>query len=153
MVIREYNSRDCEEMAELFYNTVHRVNAKDYSEEQLNAWAPGEVDREAWNRSFLQNYTLVALENSVLTGFGDIDSSGYLDHLYVHKDYQGQGIATVLCDRLERHFPVTSLTTHASITAKPFFEARGYQVLKEQQVVRKGVFLTNYVMEKRVSIR
>lgn len=41
-----------------------------------------------------------------------------------------------------------SITTHASITANPFFEKRGYQVAKEQQVERQGIFLTNYVMIK-----
>lgn len=30
MIIREYQSADCKELTELFYNTVHTVNAKDY---------------------------------------------------------------------------------------------------------------------------
>lgn len=148
MVIRKYKAADCREMAELFYNTVHGVNARDYTEEQLNAWASGQVNTDAWNRSFSENYTLVALEKDRLIGFGDIDKTGYLDHLFVHKDFQSQGVATMLCDELEKHFPVSCITTHASITAKPFFEARGYRVLREQQVTRNGVILTNYVMEK-----
>ncbi|SHK79875.1 putative acetyltransferase [Anaerocolumna jejuensis DSM 15929] len=148
MVIRKYKAADCREMAELFYNTVHGVNARDYTEEQLNAWASGQVNTDAWNRSFSENYTLVALEKDRLIGFGDIDKTGYLDHLFVHKDFQSQGVATILCDELEKHFPVSCITTHASITAKPFFEARGYRVLREQQVTRNGVILTNYVMEK-----
>lgn len=36
----------------------------------------------------------------------------------------------------------------SSITAKPFFEKRGYIVIKEQTVERFGVELRNYVMEK-----
>ncbi len=148
MVIREYKAEDCREMAELFYNTVHGVNARDYTEEQLNAWASGQVNTDAWNRSFSENYTLVALEKDRLIGFGDIDKTGYLDHLFVHKDFQGQGVAAMLCNKLEKYFPVSCITTHASITAKPFFEARGYRVLREQQVTRNGVILTNYVMEK-----
>ncbi|MGN6713977.1 GNAT family N-acetyltransferase [Anaerocolumna jejuensis] len=152
MVIREYNAADCREMAELFYNTVHGVNARDYTEEQLNAWASGQVNTDAWNLSFSENYTLVALEKDRLIGFGDIDKTGYLDHLFVHKDFQGRGVATMLCDRLEKHFPVSRITTHASITAKPFFESRGYRVLREQQVTRNGVILINYVMEKLIII-
>jgi len=77
-----------------------------------------------------------------------MDNTGYLDRLYIHKDYQGQGIATALCNRLEADFPAGPVTTHAFITAKPFFESRGYRVIKEQQVERKGVILTNYVMKK-----
>ena len=50
MHIRTYQPSDCEEIAELFYRTVHSVNAKDYSPAQLDAWATGHVDLEQWNR-------------------------------------------------------------------------------------------------------
>ena len=88
-----------------------------------------------------------------MVGFGDMDRSGYLDRLYVHKDYQRQGIATAICDRLEREVTVGKITTHASITAKPFFQKRGYEVIKEQQVIRGGVALTNYVMEYKTAVK
>lgn len=148
MEIREYKSSDCAELAKLFYDTVHSVNAKDYTKEQLDVWATGNVDITAWDKSFLSHYTLVAVDGDKVIGFGDIDSTGYLDRLYVHKDYQSQGIANALCNSLEAHFNVNNIKTHASITAKPFFEKRGYRVVKEQQVERSGVKLTNYVMEK-----
>ena len=146
MLIREYISSDCEELAELFFQTVHTVNSKDYTKEQLNVWATGNVELSVWNNSFLEHYTLVALENNVIVGFGDIDNTGYLDRLFVHKDYQSQGIATALCDKLEAGFD--RVTTHASITAKQFFMNRGYRLIKEQQVIRNGISLANYVMEK-----
>ena len=85
-------------MARLFYDTVHAVNAADYSPEQLSAWATGEVDLAAWNASFLAHRTIVAETAGVILGFGDMDAAGYLDRLYVHKDYQRQGIATAICD-------------------------------------------------------
>lgn len=147
MQIRGYRLGDCEEMATLFYNTVHTVNAKDYPPEQLDVWATGQVDLEQWDRSFQEHISLVAVEDGVIVGFGDIDETGYLDRLYVHVDYQGRGIATAICDRLESEISGT-ITTHASITARPFFEARGYRVIKEQQVERQGIFLKNFVMEK-----
>ncbi len=81
-------------------------------------------------------------------GFGNIDSTGYLDMLYVHKDYQGKKVASFICDNLEKTFNVSEITVHASITAKPFFEKRGYEVIKKQQVKRKGIFLENYIMKK-----
>ena len=147
MKIRNYQSVDCKELAELFYDTVHAVNAKDYTEEQVCAWATGKADLELWNRSFQEHYTMVAVEDGRIIGFGDMDKTGYLDRLYVHKDYQGKGVATAICDRLE-HAVQGKIVTHASITAKPFFEKRGYRVIKEQQVERQGVLLTNFVMEK-----
>ena len=149
MFIREYQPSDCKEMAELFYNTVHTINAKDYSKEQLDAWTTGRVDLEKWNRLFQEHYSVVAIEDEIIVGFGDIDKTGYLDKLFVHKDYQRQGIASAICDKLEKAVNDKTIIAHASITAKPFFEQRGYNIVKKQQVVRNGIALTNYIMEKK----
>ena len=148
MCLREYKPADCEQLAELFYNTVHSINAKDYAEEQLNVWATGRVDLQEWNLSFLKHKTIVAIKNDEIVGFGDIDDSGYLDRLFVHKDYQGMGVASAICNELESSVQGKTITLHASITAKPFFQQRGYRVVKEQKVIRQGIALTNYVMEK-----
>ena len=67
--------------------------------------------------------------------------------LYVHSDYQGKGIATAICNQLESAVQ-ENIVTHASVTARPFFEKRGYKVIKEQQVERQKIFLTNFVMIK-----
>ncbi len=147
MVIREYQPTDCKELAELFYNTVHTINAKDYTKEQMDVWATGQVNLERWNQSFLEHYSIVAVENKTIVGFGDIDENGYLDRLYVHKDYQRKGIATAICNQLEAAVQ-EDIITHASITARSFFEKRGYKVIKEQQIKRQGVTLVNYVMKK-----
>lgn len=147
--IRRYCASDGEALADLFYHTVHTANAKDYTEEQLNAWATGHMDLESWNCSFEGHFCLVAVENERIVGFGDIDKTGYLDRLFVHPDYQRRGIATAICDRLERSVK-GNIVTHASITARPFFEKRGYQVTKEQKAERHGVCLINYRMEKQV---
>lgn len=148
MVLRKYKASDCEQLAELFYQTVHTVNAKDYTNEQLDVWADGNVDLKEWDKSFSEHYTIVCIKDDSIVGFGDIDRTGYLDRLFVHKDYQRQGIATSICNELEQAVNVNKIKTHASITAKPFFEQRGYKVIKEQQVIRNGISLANYVMEK-----
>lgn len=148
MFIREYSPADCKEVTELFYRTVHSVNAADYTGEQLDAWAPEQPDLEKWNQSLREHYSIVAIDGERITGFGDIDKTGYLDRLYVHRDYQRKGIASLICDHLEQAV-AGNIVTHASITARPFFEKRGYIVLKRQQVKRQGILLTNYVMEKK----
>lgn len=171
MIIRQYKENDCRALAELFYNTVHTVCADDYTTEQLDAWASGDVDFDEWNSSLSSHYSLVALEDGIVVGFGDIAAGSnevlgsmcgaYLDRLYVHKDYQKKGIASSLCDALEEyafvrlaeysgngHEPMLKIVTHASLTAKPFFEKRGYIVVKKQEVLKNNVTLTNFVMEK-----
>lgn len=147
--IRRYRPDDCEKITKLFYETVHTVNAKDYTEEQLNVWATGKIDLYAWNQGFLNDFTVVAILRGELVGFGNITRTGYLDKLYVHKNHQREGIASAICDALEKSICGCVIETHASITAKPFFEKREYRVIKEQQVERSGIFLTNYIMRKR----
>ena len=104
---------------------------------------------QAWDSSFRAHRTIVATENGEIVGFGDMDETGYLDRLYVHKDYQRQGVASAICDELERFAVGKTFSTHASITAKPFFQHRGYCVVRQQEVIRCGVALTNFVMEKQ----
>lgn len=152
MEIRTYRPGDCPALAELFCHTVHTVNAADYTPEQLEAWAPGTVDLEGWEQSFREHRTLVAVEGETVLGFGDMDDGGYLDRLYVRADRRGEGVGSVLCDLLERAAE-GQVVTHASITARPFFERRGYRVVREQQVERRGVLLTNFVMEKESGLR
>ena len=154
MEIRRYRSSDARGTAQLFYNTVHTVNGADYAPEQLNAWAPADMDIEKWNDSFKGRFALVAILNGELAGFGDIDeATGYLDRLYVHKDRIRRGVGGALLTKLENAFPVTEITTHASITAKPFFEAKGYVAVMEQRVTRRGVTMTNFVMKKSLEPR
>ena len=107
------------------------------------------MDFQAWDESFRTHRTIVATENGAIVGFGDMDESGYLDRLYVHKDYQGQGVASAICEELERLATEKTFTTHVSITAKLFFQHRGYHVVRKQEVIRRGVALMNFVMEKQ----
>ena len=148
MIIKKYKNSDCEKLFKLFYDTVHSVNSKDYTDKQTNVWASADTNIKEWGKRFSETYTVIALENNIIMGFGNIDNTGYLDMLYVHKDYQGKKVASFICDNLEKTFNVSEITVHASITAKPFFEKRGYEVIKKQQVKRKGIFLENYIMKK-----
>lgn len=150
--LREYQSSDAKETATLFYDTVHAVNLGDYAQSQVDAWTLIDRDLEEWERSSKGKgeRTFVAVEGDSIVGFGGVDVSGYLDRLYVRRDRQRRGIATALCDALEPFIESLTVATFASITAKPFFEARGYRVVKRQEVERKGVRLVNFVMAKNL---
>ena len=143
MKLRDYTVNDCDAVSRLFFETVHSVNAKDYSPEQLSAWVSSAEDFK--NRrydSLLEQRTVVADIGGKVVGFASIDKSGELDLLFVDKDHQREGIATALCNEVENDFDI--ITTYASITARPFFEKRGYVVIEEREVDRKGVKLRNY---------
>ena len=150
--LRKYHSDDCEDVWKLFYNTIHSVNSTDYTEPQLDAWAPKDMDLHTWNQRLLRNdYAVVAELNDVIVGIGTADDIGYFDLLYIHKDYQRMGIATLIAGEIEAYLykkDVQTISTDASITAKCFFEKRGYVVQKEQSVDCKGQFLINFKMQK-----
>lgn len=106
-----------------------------------------------WDKSLSNKNTVVVEINGLIVGFGDIDDTGYFDRLFVHKDFQGQEIATMIANKLEKYAKqngIMVVTTEASITAKPFFEKRGYLVIKQQSIELKGQTLTNFVMEKNL---
>lgn len=154
MKVRKYKTDDCFVLAELFYNTVHIINSVDYSKKQLDVWATGNVNIPDWDKSFSEHNTVIAEIDSNIVGFGDMDDNGYIDRLYIHSDYQRQGIATAIVNKLEQQAKIRGIslfTTHASITAKPFFEQRGYHIVCENKVVRSGVELTNFIMEKEIT--
>ena len=154
MRIRSFQESDMNQVVTLFYETVHSVNAQDYSTEQLNAWAPKEAiaaNLINWKGSLETNITYIAEIKAKVVGFSDMTRSGYLDRIYIHKDFQGQGIATALINRIEwkaRKIGLLKIDTEASLTARSFFEHRGYQLIKSQHVNRKGIILHNFQMTK-----
>lgn len=149
LLIRTYRSSDAPALARLFYETVHSVNLQDYTLEQAGAWAPRQIDLTAWDRSLARHFTVVALEDSRTIGFGDMAPDGYLDRLYVHRDFQRRGAASAICTALEAFVAAPVFTVRASLTARPFFLARGYRVVEKLQVERRGVLLASLLMEKQ----
>lgn len=151
MNLRLYSEEGCETLMLLFYDTVHAVNAADYAPAQLEAWAPAGPDKGRWKAMLAQHYTLVAEEGGCIVGFGDLAGDDYFDHLFVHKDFQGRGAATAIAREIEeeaRRRGCRCLTVAASITAKPFFERRGYRLCRRQEVACRGQTLVNFAMEK-----
>ena len=156
MNIRRFRDSDIEAIEGLFFDTVHTVNLGDYTKAQVDAWAPEHLRperRHNLGESLREHISYVAEIGSAIVGFGDLRQSGYLDRLFTHKDHQRQGIATALADVLEmeaKALDLTAVTTDASITARPFFEHRGYQLVRAQTIERFGVELQNFHMVKHL---
>jgi putative acetyltransferase len=104
----------------------------------------------------LQNqYFLIAQIENKIIGYSSLDTDCYLDFLYVHKDYQRQGIA----DELYRQIEIeaikrgsTTIQADVSITALPFFEKQGFNTLFEQKNSINGVEIINFKMTKALPI-
>ena len=80
-----------------------------------------------------------------------LEGDGHLDMLFVRANAVGRGVGRRLYEAVEREArgqDLERISTEASITARPFFERRGFRVVREQTVSRRGVSLNNFVMEK-----
>lgn len=157
MNIRTYRISDTQAIMQLFYDTIHTINRRDYTKAQIDAWAPETMEVEAWVKGLSHDRKVVYVaEVSVagkeqIIGFGELENDGHIDCFYCHKDFQGQGVGTQLLQQIEsdaQALGLQRLFVEVSITAKPFFEKRGFVVLAKQAVQIRGQSLINFRMEK-----
>jgi len=153
-LITYYRSADLAAVVDLFYLAVHAIDSKFYSKDELEAWAAVDEKKHrmiSWREKLKAPYTFLAKMDAQVVGFAHSTETGYLDLLYVHPDYQRRGVAKDLVDMVEKALAqsgVEKIETDASIAAKAFFTARGYQVVKKQKIVRRNEQLINYKMIK-----
>jgi len=113
--LRRYQSADLEEVMKLYRDTIHAVNKIDYTAIQITAWVLRNTDKIKWDRSLLENYSIVAVKSGMIVGFGDISAENYLDRLYVHKNFQRQGIASAICEQLEKRAAQGTITVQRAL--------------------------------------
>ncbi|MFB2769371.1 GNAT family N-acetyltransferase [Pelatocladus sp. BLCC-F211] len=156
MIIRQFHHQDTQEIMQLFYDTVHNINIQDYTPEQVDAWAPQYMDYRRWNEHLHSKMSYVAELDGKIIGFAQLEPDGHIDCFYCHKDFQGMGVGSKLLDTLQTQaeaLGIKRLFAEVSITAKGFFEHKGFQVINQQTVERRGVKLVNYRMNKDISVQ
>jgi putative acetyltransferase len=153
MKIRFATPDDLNGITRLFYATVNKINRRDYTQEQVEAWAAAALDLDYWRAKLVELYFWVAEGEDELLGFASLTPEGYLDHIFVNDQRQGEGVASALLDEVEaqaRQLKLPSITSDVSITAKPFFEKQGFTVQRENRKQLKGLEFVNFSMEKAV---
>jgi putative acetyltransferase len=150
--VRAYRPEDRDAVINVFVRAIRESASRDYSPGQIDAWAG--VDRIHASAAVHDRLIWVAVVDDLVIGFTDLELLGHLDRMYVHPEYEGRGVASALLNRLEdaaRCQGLTKLFTEASITARPFFERRGFEVLSAQVVEFRGEKFANFKMEKRLT--
>lgn len=152
VIVRPYQSSDASDLAKIYYHTIHEVNAKDYSEIQLDAWAPKiSLEAERWAEKFAKTKPLVAVIDATPVGFAEFEPNGHIDCFYCHHEWIGFGVGSALMGAIHaiaHDKKIVKIFAEVSITARPFFEKWGFIVTEQQVVSIKGIELTNFKMEK-----
>ena len=149
MQIRDYQNSDYVEIADLFHDSVHAISTSFYSRDELEAWAPTPTDYNFWQERLSVKKPFVALKDEKIVGFIELEADGHIDCLYVHKNYQGEGIASKLLQHIQDIAltqGIHKLHVEASKVAKPLFEKHGFALQRTNTVNLRGQSLINYIM-------
>jgi putative acetyltransferase len=150
-IIRQRIEGDSAALAEIFRRSIQEVASRDYRPAQIEAWSRFADENTAWDRRLRTRLVWVAEEQGQPIGFIQLELPDHIDLIYVHPAHMRKGVATALLATVEeaaRRNGINLLNVEASITSRPFFEARGFETISPQIVTARGEDFLNYRMEK-----
>jgi putative acetyltransferase len=152
--LRPFLPADTPMLAAIFVAAIQELTGDDYSEAQQEAWAAVADDEAQFGKKLAGELTLIAtLENSPV-GFASLKGPDHIEMLYVHPSVAGQGVASMLCDALEKLAGARgtkSLSVDASDSAIEFFRKRGFVASQRNSVTVNGEWLANTTMQKTLA--
>jgi len=149
--LRPFLAADTPVLAAIFVAGIEQLTGDDYSEAQQEAWASAADDEEQFGKRLAGELTLIGTLQNSPVGFASLKGADHIDMLYVHPSAAGQGVATLLCDALEKLAGgrgAKKLTVDASDNAQEFFAKRGYVSMQRNTVIVNGEWLANTTMQK-----
>jgi putative acetyltransferase len=149
--LRPFLAADTPVLAAIFTAAIEQLTGDDYSEAQQAAWASAADDEEQFGKRLASELTLIATLQNSPVGFAALKGADHIDMLYVHPGAAGQGVASMLCDALEKLAGgrgAKALTVDASDNAAEFFAKRGYVAKQRNTVTVNGEWLANTTMQK-----
>jgi putative acetyltransferase len=151
IALREFRPGEEPALRAVFESAIHGTARRDYSQLQVDTWAPRACDAQAWAERVRGIAPFVALVDGAIVGYADVQPSGYIDHFYVAAFAGGQGVGGALMRRLfsrAEEWGLAELTSHVSITAQPFFARFGFEVVEHRVFDVRGVQMRNAAMRK-----
>lgn len=150
-MIRNYNPDDAYELWQIYFDTIRKVNIRDYTDDQVRVWAKEDLSQQLWAEKMNSLSPFVCVRDGVIVGYSDLQTDGLIDHFFCHYEYQGVGVGSELMEKIHqtaKEKGISQLYSNVSITARPFYERFGFFVVKEQHNEKEGQVLINYRMEK-----
>lgn len=151
MEVRRFKVGDEAALFKVFKSAIHDIAARDYTLEQIEAWAPTDTAPELWAGRMRDLRPFVVEVDGDIAGYADLQLHGYIDHFFVSGAYPRQGIGTLLMHRIHdeaKLLGIGELTADVSKTAEPFFLRHGFEVVTRGFPVLRGVVLENALMRK-----
>mgnify|MGYP003575755840 FL=1 len=151
--VRPGTAADAPALSALYEASVRGLGARDYSTEQVEAWASLTPPPEALAGRMADGRMRLVAELETVAGFIDVEADGHVDLLYVAPEAAGQGVARLLLETAEALAAaqgVTRLYAEASETARPVFERLGFRVTARRDFEVAGVPIHNWAVEKRL---
>ena len=151
MYIRKLLDDEYEKVIELIYECVHAVCRCDYTDAELFAWAPEKFDTNRFRAALDGCFNIVMIHREKIIGFLSMESDGYINRLYTHKNFLRQGIATKLLAKAEEYakeHKVYELRLDSSKTAEPFYIKHGFTESGVSVSKHNGVIFRNKIMKK-----
>jgi putative acetyltransferase len=149
--LRPFLAEDTPILAAIFVAAIEQLTGDDYNEAQQQAWAGAADDEDEFGKRLASELTLIATLQNSPVGFASLRGADHIDMLYVHPGAVGQGVASMLCEALEKLAGgrgAKSLTVDASDNAEGFFSKRGYVPKQRNTVTVNGEWLANTTMQK-----
>jgi len=151
MHIRRFRPGEEATLFEVYRSAIHLIASKDYTEAQVQAWAPANLDPDQWTQRIRSIQPFVAQEGERIVGYADVQANGYIDHFFVSGHHPRRGIGSALMATIENEaarLRLTELTSNVSLTAQPFFARFGFAVVERRAPVVRGVAVPNALMRR-----
>src|SRR6202049_2227799 len=149
--LRPFRAEDTPVVAAIFAASIEELTGEDYNQAQQEAWISAADDEEQFGKRLASELTLIATLQNSPVGFASLKGADLIDMLYVHPGAAGQGVASMLCEALEKLAGgrgAKSLIVDASDNAAEFFVKRGYVGKQRNTVTVNGEWLANTTMQK-----
>jgi putative acetyltransferase len=151
MLIRRFRAGDEPNLFGVFFSAVHDVASRDYSPEQLDAWAPRSIPPTEWADKMREIVPFVMEHMGRPIAYADLQPSGYIDHFFVSSRFVRQGVGSMLMRRIHDSAiaaRLPALTSDVSRSAQPFFKRFGFVIVEEREPVMEGIVVPNAFMKK-----
>jgi ribosomal protein S18 acetylase RimI-like enzyme len=147
--LREFKPDDLTQLLKLIWDTIDVCYRPVYSDEAITHWEDEHNDREIL-KDAAEGIILIAELNGAMIATGTL-MDDRIKRVYVDPALQGKGIGKMIMAELEKRAKdngLKEIRLYASVPAKKFYDAIGYNTFSEAFIEIEGKRLDYYNMNK-----